>query len=491
MSIITVDNFDSSFFKLDDIKNGFSFNNTVGSNYFFKSTSKNIDNININLEHYKENQNDFFIFSDDSSKDDDLIISISSYSNSQKEKKYTVSTGNYIGEFYYKKIGKINIKSRFPDIFLKRMLNFANDIFLDEVSVFDAKEENKNNFDYSKLVIYYMFIQKLEKAFLLGIPKSYVSVEHHEMKVKGKININRFIKYDIPFKGKISSISREQQEIQEIIDVLYKAIYIIEINNFNTRNIIHIKTHLKQARSNKFVSDKTIAKAIKSKALQNPIFSSYRKVLDYAKLIIDANNLEKEKNANKETFGFLLNIAELFEIYLFKLLKKEFPDWKVEHEPDNIELYPNNFFQRKIKPDIVMSKDKYVMVFDAKYKQMLFRGRKENIWDVDRNDFFQIHTYMSYYKNQGNTVIAGGLLYPMESDIVEIEKTPDRKAYANNWLGDTETKFIVDGIDLSNIEKDTNGLDDEGKAKKMIENIKESEKNFINKLRQLGGNQYE
>ena len=67
------------------------------------------------------------------------------------------------------------------------------------------------------------------------------------------------------------------------------------------------------------------------------------------------------------------------------------------------------FYARNIIPDIVMTKGDDVMVFDTKYKKMLMRGTKENIWDVDRNDFFQINTYMSYYQNQKfNVKIAPG-----------------------------------------------------------------------------------
>jgi hypothetical protein len=83
-----------------------------------------------------------------------------------------------------------------------------------------------------------MFVQNLEKAFLLGLPKAYRSIDHHEMKLKGKIDINQFIKYDIPFQGKVSSVSREQKGIQEIIDVLYKAVKVIDKSKkFSMKNI--------------------------------------------------------------------------------------------------------------------------------------------------------------------------------------------------------------------------------------------------------------
>ena len=344
------------------------------------------EKLEITLKDYQDvkfKNNIFFSFFKDEDKkalknEDDLIISIK-----KDGENYLAQTGNYIGKFTWNGL-HVDIKSRLSNKFLERMLNFANDVFLDDVSV---GEKDNNDIDISRFIIYYMFIQKFEKAFLLGLPKSYKSINHHDMKLKGKIDINRFIKYDIPFKGKISSVSREQKEIQEVIDTLYKAVTIIEKNKFSTKNISHIKTHLKQNRSNSYVSNQTIDKAIKSKALQNPIFAPYKKVLEYARFIIQGSNLKEKKDGKEKTFGFLVNVAELFEIYVTKLLQKEFSDWSVSSP--KIELYENQFFARKIIPDIVMQKGNDIMVFDTKYKKMLMKGRNSNgAGDLDRNDFF-------------------------------------------------------------------------------------------------------
>ncbi|MCT7608747.1 McrC family protein [Aliarcobacter butzleri] len=418
----------------------------------------------INLSDYSDEKypnNTFFSFFKDEEKiisknEDDLIISIKKSKNEKNEDIYLAQTGNYVGKFVWQGL-EIDIKSRFSNTFLERMLNFANDIFLDDVSITGNKVDK--DFDISKYIIYYMFVQNLEKAFLLGLPKAYKSIEHHEMKLKGKIDINKFIKYDIPFQGKISSVSREQKEIQEIIDVLYKAIKIIEKeaeksstkdNKISfTKNISHIKTHLKQYKSNNYVSNETINKAIKSKALQNPIFAPYKKVLEYARFIINGNNIEEKNDGKQETYGFIINVAELFEIYITKLLQKEFSDWYVESP--KIELYktPQMFYQRKIIPDIVMIKDKDVIVFDTKYKKMQMRDRYQNGGDVDRNDFFQINTYMSYYQNQNFNVKIGGLIYPIEKSFKENKNV----CHSQTWFGNLNTKFIVDGIDLSNLEE--------------------------------------
>lgn len=411
----------------------------------------------ITFQDYKDEKfpnNIFFSFFKDEEKiksknKDDLIISIKKNIDLDKKESYLTQTGNYVGKFIWQGL-EIDIKSRFSNTFLERMLNFANDIFLDDVSI--TGKDSKNELDISKYIIYYMFVQNLEKAFLLGLPKSYRSIEHHEMKLKGKIDINKFIKYDIPFQGKISSVSREQKEIQEIIDVLYKAVKIIDKNNKTfIKNISHIKTHLKQYKNNNYVSNETINKALKSKALQNPIFAPYKKVLQYARFIINGNNIEEKNDGKQETYGFIINVAELFEIYVTKLLQNEFSDWKVESP--KIELYPNQFFARKIIPDIVMIKDNDVLVFDTKYKKMQMRDRYyQNGCDVDRNDFFQINTYMSYYQNHKDkyNVKIGGLLYPIEKSFIENKNI----CHSETWFGNSETKFIIDGIDLSNLEED-------------------------------------
>lgn len=141
MSIVTVDNFNSSFCndatKIN--KNGFAFALNKNNKYSFVSTT-GVKDIHITLKKYKENQNKLFsLIAQDNQKDDDLILSVSTYIDNSQRQIYSTETGNYIGKFKYKNID-INIKSRFSDVFLKRMLNFANDVYLD-TSVFEAKKK--------------------------------------------------------------------------------------------------------------------------------------------------------------------------------------------------------------------------------------------------------------------------------------------------------------------------------------------------------------
>jgi len=105
---------------------------------------------------------------------------------------------------------------------------------------------------------------------------------------------------------------------------------------------------------------------------------------------------------------------------------------------------------------------------------MLFHETEGNGSDVDRNDFFQINTYMNFYNNQNQyDLIAGGLLYPIEA------KFDKDKCYSNTWLGNNAVQFVVDGIDLDNLEY--NEADEDA-----MDKIKQSETEFIARIDAMG-----
>jgi len=294
--IKTVDNFQGEveFVSKKNIKN-------FTNQYKCFSNKKNLKEFNITLQDYLSRGNSFFSFSK-KNIENELIFFLQKVGD-----KYKVQTGNFIGKFNFDGID-IEINPRFNECFLKRMLNFVNDIFLDDV---DVSGKESKELDISKFIIYYLFIQKFEKASLIGFPKAYQTKKYHQINIRGNIDIKRFVEKDIPFKGKISSVKRELTEVQEIIDVLYKAVNIVEKSGFDTKNISNIKTFLKQNRSKNFVSVQRIKKALASKALNNPIYALYKDVLNYAKMIIENFSIEN-KDSNINSKGFIINILQNF-----------------------------------------------------------------------------------------------------------------------------------------------------------------------------------
>ena len=365
-----------------------------------------------------------------------LILKLYSKEIPEQEKEYIVKTGLYAGVLFYKEC-KINITTKYGDAFLKRMLNFVNDIYVDNEQVNAKKDETENQFLF---IIAYLFIQSLEKAAVLGLPQQYKKHQERSHKVRGGIDFNDFLKRDIPFQGKLTSTFRERMYVQEIIDVLYLALRKLEKlfgKEIHSR-LLGLTQFLKQNYSGQFANYATIQKAKNHQSVNNPMYSGFKKVLEYAEIILtDKDLMPEDERQQLATTGYLFDIAELFELYLEKLLSRNFPEWSVSGQ-EELSIYQNQFYKRSFFPDLVMKHrtSSKVVVFDAKFKEMKMLNK-----DVDRADLHQIHSYSGYYNND---LIASGLIYPL-SDI-NTGLAHSESIYGNNQ---SRVKFIIDGICVS------------------------------------------
>ena len=144
-------------------------------------------------------------------------------------------------------------------------------------------------------------------------------------------------------------------------------------------------------------------------------------------------------------------MAEIWEAYIRSVLKKGLKDDGWDLSDEEIFTYQKTFFKRSMIPDIILKKNNSYLVFDAKYKKMK-KEMKEDKLDVDRADFYQIHSYIQYFNNEKMNVIAGGLLYPL-SKTLENNVSPSLFGEDKD-----EITFLIDGIEIDGDElKDKDG----------------------------------
>ncbi|AXP82134.1 5-methylcytosine-specific restriction enzyme subunit McrC [Mariniflexile rhizosphaerae] len=363
-----------------------------------------------------------------------LILKLYSKEKEGKEKEYFIQTGLYAGVLFHKGC-KINITTKYGDTFLKRMLNLVNDIYVDNEQINAKKDETENQFLF---IIAHLFIQSLEKAVVLGLPQQYQKHQERSHKVRGSIDFNDYLKRDIPFQGKLTTTFRERMYVQEIVDVLYLALRKLE-NVFGKEihsRLLGLNQQLKQQYSGRFVSYETIRKAKTHQTIYNPMYRGFKKVLEYAEIIL----LNKDLMLNNErqdiaTTGYLFDIAELYELYLEKLLNRNFPEWFVSGQVE-IPIYQKQFYRRSMFPDLIMTHKTSgkIIALDAKFKKMEMQSK-----DIDRADLHQIHSYSGYYQDD---LIASGLIYPLSKKI-DFEYSHTETLYGDN---NNEVHFVVDGV---------------------------------------------
>lgn len=342
---------------------------------------------------------------------------------------YYLETGLFIGyiSFKYKKHEyRIELESGYKRHFLTRMLDVANNIYFDTSNNEHVKANKADETDLISLILEHIFLTNFRRAYSMGMPLQYINIKESGFNVKGRIDIKKYISHDMIYGQKLSYSYNRLSYVQDIIDVLYYALKTIKDNHPLPGDIAKYYSELKQLYSGNRPTMQTIKKISNHKSLNNPIYSTYKQAIKYARYIIEHKNLLHDENENSEgVSGFLIDISELWEVYLAHLLEKgEIIDsdsneiYSVDSQSE-LTFYKDTFFARPNYPDIVMETKKSIVILDAKFKKMRFINS-----DVDRYDLFQINAYAGYYRAiqefkkfaDKQTVKLCSLVYPHASE---------------------------------------------------------------------------
>ncbi|MEO7489755.1 MAG: restriction endonuclease [Ferruginibacter sp.] len=305
---------------------------------------------------------------------------------------FTLKTGNIIG---YLKKGDYSIKisSRFGDNFLKHIISDADGFLEIENYGGSSKEEG-----YEWLLIY-LWKTKIKKAYRLGLPKKYVTINEKVSKVRGNVNpVNYFSS-----GRQLGSYHCEYRE-----------------HSYNNEANQLIASTFKKIAKHEFLQDSTLLKnafytavegrkinrrgLFKVKHFTNPFYKDYNEVIDLSKLIL--RDELSDFGEQSENSAFFFDVSMLFEYFVRKLLKRD--GYILESKFENrIDIATGGFsYRRKLEPDIIFNHNKSRFLFDVKYKSFDFK------YGVSREDLFQLHTYLGQYGNNAN-IKACGFIYPI------------------------------------------------------------------------------
>ena len=399
------------------------------------------------LQEFIESQSDtIFRFSNDYQNDDDSKLAEYDY------RSYCWRAGRFVGEAFFvhkNETYKITIKPRFGEKLLLRMLENIFNIRITKSS----SEQNKGLEwqHYIKRIIAFIWLQKLSNANLHGVPKKQVKRQHKAHTIRGRLDVRKSIK-PLHQNNEIISTFRDKQIDIQIGQIIFQAYQILktdfEIGRINIPDsaqeaINQIQHNIK---SKEYISESDY-KNIRYKE----VYLSWKPIVDLSWDIIKRKKISLKQDKSKNGFGFFIDMAEVWEEYLRTILKKNLLSYGWRYKNDKQIAYKGHFFQREIMPDLVFQKENEIAIWDAKYKRMC-----GHYLDVDRSDFFQIHTYLQYQLND-KKLKAGGLLYP-------ISNTPDFENYQNpNILNEfgIKMKYVIDGIEVQEMNEQENILQKE------------------------------
>lgn len=212
----------------------------------------------------------------------------------------------------------------------------------------------------------YLFPLYLKKSINQGIYKKYITKKFNDVNVRGVIDINRHIRYNEPFNGKIAYTTREYSYDNEVTQLIRHTIEFISKHK-GGGDILNIDTDTHQAVAQiisatpSFSSNQVQAIINKNlKPIAHPYYSEYAPLQRLCLQILRHEELKYGQKEN-EIYGVLIDAAWLWEEYLALVLDGKYNHY-LKNKGNRFYLFEN--FQQII-PDY-LSIDKRV-VADAKY----------------------------------------------------------------------------------------------------------------------------
>lgn len=299
-------------------------------------------------------------------------------------------TGNMMGFIGYHGT-QVSIRSRFAqddyhDYFIHYMLQRVFAINLFDLKFGTAKE---GIFDF----LIYIFPSFLKKAMRNGIYKEYQTREHNDANVRGRIDVSRHIRHNIPFTGNVAYITREYATDNHLTQLIRHTIEYIGLHPLGG-NILNNDEDTRGAVSKIRQVTKTYSRGARHqivnqnlRPVRHPYFNEYRN-LQHLCLQILRHEEVKYGYDDTQIYGILFDGAWLWEEYLNTVLSDAGFLHPLNKTGDGGKrIFADNIGHETVMPDF----HKAGIVLDAKYKSY------SNWKEITRDDRFQLLAYMHLY----------------------------------------------------------------------------------------------
>lgn len=409
------------------------------------------------IKELKDNKLDFISISANAYKRDDVNIIDCDYID---EQNIILKTSYYVG-FYSKGTVNITISPRFGNTIRNYLYSYALGLYLPK-SVTGSANSKHNHW-----LLCMLWVGSLEYALnKSNIPKNYERIKKNQKYFKGSLDVANHIKHNLVNANRFYCSYSKQTYNTPINRAILKAYdHLLKLGFSSMLN--SVSSHIQMLRDFG-VSDDVRLDELKS-IHYTPLNKAYQKVVSLSELIIK-NQGSKSSFDNSNGFGYFLDLSEVWEGYLYKLMSKNLQGFRVVNGNFASKNYLFDDNKRELRPDFFIYKDsKLVAVLDAKYKNYSCFGQTSCVdGAVSREDLYQMSAYMYRF----NAPL--GIFLSPNTDDVAMEQVVGK-----------DSNIAILGINLNIINKNENNKDNKKEKADIIECLKEKEKKIINNLQNI------
>lgn len=328
-------------------------------------------------------------------------------------------TQQYIGLLQITSDGtkeEVFIRSRF-DVnesceFSKYMLNKALGL---KANILQKVEPSVGRGEILDLILAIIFAIQIARAYRKGIYRRYRTYENNDSKLKGRIDVARHIRLNPIFNGNIAYSSREytaDNDMNRMILTAYTSLQKRQPGLMREleKKYTPVKDFISQLKNIMQPASRQEARKLvqkERKKITHAVYSDWESVRKTAILILKYMGIAPEDDGTNVS-GILINMNYIWERYLVQIVKEKienkyqiegkksfgifFPNDQSNESPRELKLQPGEL---KLQPDLVISdKDEPLLIIDAKYKNEWENVASDKLGKPDREDCFQIMSYM-------------------------------------------------------------------------------------------------
>lgn len=335
-----------------------------------------------------------------------------------------ILTGNIMGFIGYRDT-QVSIRSRFTqndrnDYFFHYMLQrvFA-------INLFDLKfgTDNEGVFDF----LIYLFPEFLKRAMRQGVYKEYQTRNYNDANVKGRIDVVRHIRQNIPFAGKIAYTTREYATDNHVTQLIRYTIDHIAMHPFGG-NILYNDEETRDAVSRICQATPTYNRNklrciinLNLHPVRHPYFNEYINLQYLCLQILRHEEMKYGYNDSNQIYGILYDGAWLWEEYLNTVLRDlGFLHPKNRTGEGGIHIFTDRIGFEKAMPDY----HRPDIVLDAKYK------RYSDWCNVSRDDRNQLIAYMHLYDTEKS-----GFVVPLANSDIRMTRPLNGRGGTMSLIG--------------------------------------------------------
>jgi len=319
----------------------------------------------------------------------------------------------------------LHIRSRFDSSDHSYFLLYLFEKTLDSRGrIFADMEIQISETDIWDLLLMISFLNQLHDAMKRGLFRQYRDNTHNDDRIKGRIDIARHIRRNVPFTGNVAYSSREYAADNPMNVLILRALDRLDHRHHTLlqrliardpvvrQGITILKNEVPDWQKG---SDHTAIQRSKRK-IAHSVHRKYEPLRKTAIAVLRQvgatafRDTQEASEENRSSSGILIDMPKLWEAFLHNAVFREYlgVNHKYLQKKYGI-IYQGGRYRRDAEPDFCL-KDKRI-VLDAKYKVHWANTLQNQDWGALRDDCYQVISYALIFD-----CIYCGVIFPVEAD---------------------------------------------------------------------------